>query len=311
MLSESALGKLVPFLEAPGSYLSDATQSLRHYPEQFVFRYVTHAQVRLLTSYTMNDLVVLARSRGQPDYYAALTELFMPEHFEEAVVCWNLLVIAAKRQPQYSAIIHWLQEKLQRLRTEKELDKEFYEYAKPEIIHWMLFSGNDEIGNLEDLAVIRPTKAAAFHFPMFYILAQLKQGMSPKGYNVAPLTALSQQREEQTQHQQQVTDLALSELENLYQQHLDEDIARKKVKSFQKVRLKCHFLGMILLWMLCMTTASVGHGLSFSHNSGILSFFSSLPALYHSSGLSSATEAKTSAVLSFERSHHVPVRPLV
>jgi hypothetical protein len=282
-LPDCALTCLLPFLNKPDCYLKKEVDAFRHYPEQFVFRYVTYAQVQLLKrKYDQQELVALALER-HITAYAALSELSTPEHLEAAIIYWNLLLIAAKNQPHYSAVIHWQQEELQQIRKKQSLEKEFYEFAKPEMVYWMITTESDAYENPATIAAVKPVKEAEhFHFPIFFLLTQLHHGTAKTAYNLEPLKAFSEFRHLQTEPQQQVTDVALSELEHMYQQHLDEELTSGTIQSYSKNGLRGACLLMIVSWILIPFMAVAGKHASVDTTwigLGMLSFFVASQAL--------------------------------
>ncbi|SHO57095.1 J domain-containing protein [Vibrio quintilis] len=249
-LNHTALSSLIPFITDSDDFHSEAIEMFSEHPEQFVLRYVTNTQVQLLTNqYSTEALFSLAKN-GEAAAYAALSVKFQQEHFEEAIICWNLLVVAAKEKAQYNAIIDWQQQALISVRRTREYELEYYEYAKPDIVYWMLLKETEHFNPPEEIAGIIPEKEARiFHYPMFYIITQLQHGISPDGYDISPLRPLIKHLNELDDCRQQVSNLALGELEYLYQQHLDLDLDSQNIKSYSKRRLKYYFLLLVMCWL--------------------------------------------------------------
>ncbi|CAM3916295.1 Chaperone protein DnaJ [Vibrio aerogenes CECT 7868] len=277
-LSESALCKFIPFIDAPEQYHNEAIEAFSEHPEQFVLRYITNNQIQLLTHTCSTDTLISLARQGEAPAYAALSIKWQQEHFEEAIICWNLLVIAAKEKAQYNAVIDWQQQALQTIRRTRELEQDYYEFAKPEILYWMLLKETEHFDPPEEIAGIIPDKEARiFHYPMFYIITQLQHGISQDGYDISPLKPLIRHQDEFEVCRQKVSNLALGEFEFLCQQHLELELDNQKIKSYSKSRLKYYFLLMVICWLFniltTLYTAPVGHTSAYGYNpifSGVL-----------------------------------------
>ncbi|MBE1275449.1 DnaJ domain-containing protein [Enterovibrio baiacu] len=243
---QGPLAQLLPFAQYANTYLPDALEGLDAFPEQFVFRMIVDNQVGLLTrTFEQGALMTMAKE-GDIAAIMALSRLLRQEHFDEAVVFWNLVAAAIHRRPHFVAVVDWQQQRLMELREEKKLDKEFYEYSNPEFLHAMLTNNREWFTSPAELAENSPSdEAKMFHYPMCNLLTQLHLGLDDKGYDLSPLKALVDCRKGQTALQQEVTDIAVTQLDAMYQRHLDNDLVEKGrgIPMFSRGKLK---------WLVCL-----------------------------------------------------------
>ncbi|PKF50947.1 hypothetical protein AT251_07505 [Enterovibrio nigricans] len=93
-------------------------------------------------------------------------------------------------------------------------------------------------------------EAKCFHYPMSLLLTQLHLGLNGAGYNLLPLKELSNRRAMQTPLQQDITDIAVLQLENMYRRKLDQDIEKKgeHASTYSRKQLTFMSIAMVLVW---------------------------------------------------------------
>ncbi|NAW88681.1 J domain-containing protein [Photobacterium halotolerans] len=244
--------KLIPFALQPDVYLPDALQSLNVYPEQFVFRSIVDAQVTLLTrTCDQTQLITLAKN-GDVAACCALSRLLEHDHFDEAIVYWNLTAAALGRHPHFLDVIVWQQQSLTRLREEKGLKQESYRVTNPTFIHAMLTRDKDWFMSPAEMAEFSPAdEAKNFHYPMYHLLTQLHLGLGDKGYDLSALEMFTHRRALQTDLQRETTDVAIAHLEVMYQHRLEQDIQHKgkKAATFSKTNLQWMLVVFCTAWL--------------------------------------------------------------
>ncbi|KXF83409.1 hypothetical protein [Enterovibrio coralii] len=246
------LGLLLLFSEEEGQYLPDAVTLLNRYPEQFVFRLIVDRQVTLAESLFNHEVLMEKAKSGDLMAVMALSRLIKEEHFDEAIVLWNIVAAESLRFPHLQAVVDWQQQSLLRVREEKGLEQESYEYSKPEFIHAMLTTNREWFTEPKLIQENDPVdEAKPFHYPMLLLLTQLHLGLSEEGYDLSPLKELANRREKQTALQRDVTDVAVTQLENVYQNRLEQDIEVKggKAATYSKKRLVFLSIAMFLVWI--------------------------------------------------------------
>ncbi|KKD60103.1 hypothetical protein RN22_12320 [Grimontia sp. AD028] len=232
---------ILPFAAKPYDYLPESIDAFTRFPEQFVYRLVVDSQVSLLIeSESIETLMERAKAR---DLCAtiALSRLLAEEHFDEAIVFWNLVAANLDANPHFHVVVDWQQQTLIRLKQEKGLAKETYHYDKPEFIHAMITTNRAWFAPPEEFEEHSPEdEAKDFHYPMCILLTQLHLGLEGDGYNMASLKALADRRKKQTELQRETTDVAVEFLDEMYRQKLEKDIAEKgeKAATYSKTKLK-------------------------------------------------------------------------
>ncbi|NGO00231.1 J domain-containing protein [Grimontia sp. S25] len=232
---------ILPFAAKPHDYLPESIDAFTRFPEQFVYRLVVDSQVSLLIeSESIETLMERAKAR---DLCAtiALSRLLAEEHFDEAIVFWNLVAANLDANPHFHVVVDWQQQTLIRLKQEKGLAKETYHYDKPEFIHAMITTNMAWFAPPQEFEQHSPSKEAEdFHYPICILLTQLHLGLNGNGYNTSSLKALADRRPKQTKLQQQTTDVAVAYLEEMYQTQLEKDLATKgkHAASYSRFSLK-------------------------------------------------------------------------
>ncbi|USH04453.1 J domain-containing protein [Grimontia kaedaensis] len=238
---EGPLSLLLPFAAQSDEYLPESVQAFSRYPDQFVYRLVVDNQVSLLVN-NEKPKVLMKKARSR-DLCAtmALSRLLEKDHFDEAVVFWNLVAANVDSNPQFHVVVDWQQQSLMRLKEEKGLVKDTYHYVKPEFLHAMITTNQEWFTPPEEFEEHSPEdEAKDFHYPMCILLTQLHLGLEGDGYSMASLKALADRRKKQTELQQETTDVAVEFLDEMYRQQLEKDIVEKgeKAATYSKTKLK-------------------------------------------------------------------------
>ncbi|KDM92303.1 J domain-containing protein [Photobacterium galatheae] len=246
------IAKLLPFAAQPLAYLSDALRALDTHPEQFVFRAIVDAQITLLTrNCNQSQLIVLAKL-GEVAACCALSRMLEREHFDEAIVYWNLTAAALDRHPHFQDVVSWQQQSLLRLRSENGLEQESYLVTTPNFMHALLTKDKAWFIPPAEMADYSPVdEAKNFHYPMYHLLTQLHLGLGDKGYDLTSLKMFTHRRELQTELQRETTDVAIAHLEGMYQRRLEHDIQvkGKKAATFSKTQLLCLLVVFCTAWL--------------------------------------------------------------
>ncbi|GAB6260284.1 J domain-containing protein [Photobacterium sp. R1] len=249
---DGPFAKLLPFAAQPQTYLPDALRALDEHPEQFVFRSIVDAQITLLTrTCDQPQLTELAKA-GEVAACCALSRLLEREHFDEAIVYWNLTAAALDRHPHFEDVVAWQQQSLLRLRAETGLEQESYLVTEPGFMHALLTKDKAWFIPPAEMADYSPVdEAKNFHYPMYHLLTQLHLGLGEKGYDLSSLKMFSHRRELQTDLQRETTDVAIAHLEAMYQRRLEQDIQvkGKKAVAFSKINLLCLLVVFCTAWL--------------------------------------------------------------
>ncbi|MGF1865902.1 J domain-containing protein [Enterovibrio norvegicus] len=249
---QNPLAQLLPFATYAETYLPESLDGLDAFPDQFVFRMIVDNQVGLLTRTFEQDALMMMALEGDVTAMVALSRMLGHAHFDEAVVFWNLAAAAIPRRPQIIAVVDWQQQRLLELREDKKLTKDYYEYSNPEFLHAMLTNNREWFTSPAELAENSPIdEAKAFHYPMCNLLTQLHLGLDEKGYDLSPVKMLSDARKGQTSLQQVTTDIAIAQLDAMYQRQLDKDLAEKgkDIPTFSRGKLKWLVFFFLLAWL--------------------------------------------------------------
>ncbi|MDD1779968.1 J domain-containing protein [Enterovibrio sp. ZSDZ35] len=249
---EHQIGLLLPFAEQPDVYLPDAVQAFNRYPEQFVYRLIVDRQVTLLENKSDTESLVEMAKKGDLLATMALSRRLIEDNFDEAVVLWNLVAAASSHCPHLQAVVDWQQQNLLTVRDEQDLVKESYEYSKPEFLHAMLTTNKTWFSPTSQIEENDPVEESkSFHYPMVLLLTQLHLGLSEADQNLLPLKELSNRRLKQTPLQQDITDIAVFQLQDMYQRKLDQDIEAKgeKAATYSKKRLTFLSVALFFAWI--------------------------------------------------------------
>ncbi|MDO6705608.1 J domain-containing protein [Photobacterium sp. 1_MG-2023] len=270
---QGPMSKLLPFAASPDTFLPDAVQALNEFPEQFVYRTLVDDQVTLLTrTCDQAQLLELAQT-GEMTACCALSRVLAKDHFDEAIVFWNLTAAALRQHPHFLDVVSWQQQSLIRLREEKGLDQENYRVTEPTFLYAMLTRDKDWFIPPVEMADHSPVdEAKNFHYPMYHLLTQLHLGLGEKGYDLSPLKHLAYSRKAQTALQQATADIAIIHLEQMYQHKLTHDIQLKgkQAASFSRRRLQWLAIFFFMSWLLFFTpTFFEADGLARSQIAGV------------------------------------------
>ncbi|WP_325894775.1 DnaJ domain-containing protein [Grimontia sp. NTOU-MAR1] len=273
---EGPISLILPFAARPDEYLPESVESFSKYPDQFIYRLVVDRQVSLLVEKAKPE-VLMEKAKAR-DFCAtmALSRLLEKEHFDEAVVFWNLVAANVDSNPQFHLVVDWQQQSLMRLKEEKGLVKETYHYVKPEFLHAMITNNREWFAPPEEFEEHSPEdEAKDFHYPMCILLTQLHLGLEGDGYNMASLKVLADRRQKQTELQQDTTDVAVEYLDGMYRQKLEKDISEKgeKAATYSKTKLKFLSFAFFAAWVFVFPM-TVMRGLEVSEETlGVMTIF--------------------------------------
>lgn len=238
LLENTIFTPLAEFLAQPERYLPETVARLEKFSDLYISKYLTNNQIRLLFNSDEIEPVYDLAKKGDGCAYMALSWKLEKEHIDEAIIYWNLCATSCVNKPQFSYSIDWQQESLADILNEKNLALEEYQYSEANFIRAFLTTNKEWFSKPEELYDVSPEKEAKpFYFPMSILLTHLHLGLNKDGYEFEQLKELYRKRKLQSELQQATTDIAVLELERMYQGQLEKDISSKKaITRFSKSR---------------------------------------------------------------------------
>ncbi|WP_070970670.1 DnaJ domain-containing protein [Vibrio sonorensis] len=247
---DSAFIALLDFVKEQ-SYAYDKARNLANYPDQFTFHYVTVNQVEWLIQNVVEEELIANARAG--DYFAclALCRVWQTTHIDAAIVIWNVLAAHySYKADNLRTLVNWQRGYLAQEVQNKGLYQDEFKFKEAAALRAYLTTNKDWFTPSNQLVNVKPEDdAKAFHFPMCILLSQLHLGINQQGDDITELRALFKRREEQSGEQQVATDIAISALEEMYQDKLDYDLANgvAKITSSKWRAFSTYILGNLAL----------------------------------------------------------------
>ncbi len=247
-LNESPFHILADLLASPNSYQPSVVEQLSDFPEQYIAKYITNSQIEFLYQHCDLDELIEQAKKGEACAYMALSWHLQHTHSEESIIFWNLCAASCASKPQYSYAIEWQQESIRESLSEAGLMLDEFHYNSPEFIRAFITTNPEWFTPVEELYDITPAKEArAFHFPMAILLTHLHCGINEKGYDFKQLKSLYTHKKLQTKLQRNISNIAVTELESMYQKKLDHDIQSGTATVKSNKRLSITLLTLLIV----------------------------------------------------------------